>query len=99
MERYKTRLGVVLTEVCGEHLLVAAAPLREECPYVTVVNESSAFLWRQMEDWTSPEELAKAVQAEYEVEDPVALLPMIRSFLDQMLGMKYLLTEQEDEDE
>ena len=49
MERYKTRVGVVLTRVCGEWLLVSAAALKDLCPFVTVINESSAFLWNRLQ--------------------------------------------------
>ena len=51
MKRYKAREGVVLTSVCGESLLVSAAALRDICPFVTVLNDSSAFLWKQLQNW------------------------------------------------
>ena len=49
MERYETRPGVVLTNICGEYMLLAAKAAREYCPYMTQLNESSAFLWRLLE--------------------------------------------------
>ena len=93
MERYKTRAGVVLTCVCGEWLLVSAAALRGLCPFVTVVNESSAFLWKRLQSVADAEELERAVREEYEIEDPAAVRSVIEAFLRQMLELNYLIAE------
>lgn len=90
MERYKTRVGVVLTRVCGEWLLVSAAALKDLCPFVTVINESSAFLWNRLQSGADAEELERAVREEYEIEDPEAVRSVIEAFLQQMLEMNYL---------
>ena len=91
--RYKTRSGVVLTQIRGEYLLVSSSTLRELCPFVTTVNETSAFLWKQLQNGATEEELLLAVAEEYEVEEPEALRGVIRSFLEQMQAMHYLLEE------
>ena len=90
MERYKTRDGIVLTCVCGEWLLVAASALKDLCPFVTVVNESSAFLWKRLQSGTDAEELERAVREEYEIEDPETVRSVIVAFLQQMREMNYL---------
>lgn len=97
MERYKTRTGVVLTCVCGEWLLVSAAALRELCPFVTVVNESSAFLWKRLQSGADAAELESAVREEYEIDDPEAVRSVIEDFLRQMLEMNYLVTLEPNE--
>ncbi len=91
--RYKTRSGVVLTQIRGEYLLVSSSTLRELCPFVTTVNETSAFLWKQLQNGATEEELLLAVAEEYEVDDPEVLRGVIRSFLEQMQAMHYLLEE------
>lgn len=96
MERYKARLGVVLTEICGEHLLVAARALKDLCPFVTVINESSAFLWEQLKNGATLEDLEAAVIAEYEIDDPAAVRGIIESFLRQMKELNYVLTEKQE---
>ena len=93
MERYKTRAGVVLTCVCGEWLLVSAAALRGLCPFVTVVNESSAFLWKRLQSGADAEELERAVREEYEIEEPETVRSVIEAFLQQMLELNYLIAE------
>lgn len=99
MERYVTRPGVVLTSICGEYLLLAAKAAREHCPYLTQINESSAFLWKKLENGADQEELERAVQEEYELADPADARGAIRSFLEQMLQRGYLLREGEQENE
>ena len=46
MVKYRTRPGVVLTDICGENVLVSASSLAGLCPYVTQINDSSVFLWK-----------------------------------------------------
>lgn len=97
--RYRTRPGVVLAPVCGEYLLVAAKGARRFCPYVTQLNESSAFLWRQLKDGADAETLKAAVAAEYEIEDPGEAAAAIEGFLNQMLQAGYLLDESDGGEE
>ena len=100
MKAYRTRPGVVQTSVCGEYLLVAAGEARRFCPYVSVINETSAFLWQQMLKGADRETLTEAVQREYEVQDPEMARREIDGFLNQMLELGYLLpTEQGGEHE
>ena len=91
MTRYKTRPGVVLTEICGQHVLVAAAAVRELCPYVTEINETSAFLWRQMISGADLDGLMAALDKEYDIPDPSAARQAVEDFLRQMLELNYLL--------
>lgn len=91
MTRYKTRPGVVLTQICGEHVLVAAAALRDVCPFVTQINETSAFLWRQMTSGADLDSLMAALDKEYDIPDPSAARQAVEAFLRQMLELNYLL--------
>lgn len=91
MERYKTRPGVVLTSICGEHILVAAKAAREYCPYVTNINETSAFLWKILQNGADINELMKAVLDEYEVNDISSAEAAVRGFVRQMLELNYLI--------
>ncbi len=99
MERYKARSGIVLTAVCGEHLLVATKKRTDECPFMTALNDSGAFLWKQLLDGATEEELLAAVAQEYEVEDPASLRKLIQGFLKQMRDMHYLQTQEEEQNE
>ncbi|MBR6007289.1 MAG: PqqD family protein [Clostridia bacterium] len=89
--RYKTRPGVILTSICGEHILVAAKSVLDLCPFVTEINETSAFLWKALENGADIEQLMDAVQAEYEIDDPDTVRSAINSFIEQMLELNYLV--------
>ena len=91
MTHYKTRPGIVLTTICDEHVLVAAAALRDVCPFVTQINETSAFLWRQMMSGADLDGLMAALDSEYDIPDPSAARQAVEAFLRQMLELNYLL--------
>ncbi len=95
MACYKTRPGVVLTAICGEHVLVAASAAQQYCPYVTELNETSAFLWRKLSSGASLESLMAALGEEYELDDPATARQAVESFLRQMLELNYLLPEEQ----
>lgn len=88
---YKTRTGVVLTEIAGEYVLVAAKALLGECPYVTQLNETSAFLWQKLERGATLESLEAAVAEEYEISDLAAARAAIEAFVKQMEELKYII--------
>jgi hypothetical protein len=92
---YRVRPGVVLTSVCGEYLLVAAKEAREHCPYYSQIDESAAFLWRQLASGADEAALERAVLREYEIEDPDLARLSIRRFLEKMTEVGYLLPDAE----
>ena len=99
MKKYKIRPGVVLASVCGEYILVSSAAARENCPYMTQLNETSAFLWEQMKDGVTIEQLQDAVFSAYEVDNNTDVYGVIRDFLDQLCNAGYLTVEQEKNNE
>ena len=98
MIRYKTRPGVVLTSVCGQPLLVAAKKLQDRCPYVTELNETSAFLWERLRCGADLNGLMAALGEEYELDDPNTAKVAVEAFLRQMLELNYLLPEEQGDD-
>ena len=90
MTVYKTRRGVVLTEICGEYVLIAAKALLDRCPYLTQINESSAFLWKRMMNGATLEELVIAVEDEYEILDVDETKTAIDNIITNMMEMNYL---------
>lgn len=100
MTEYKIRKGVILSEICGEYVLVAAKELLDICPYVSQINESSAFLWKQLERGKNLSQIVQAVENEYETGDDIDIQSAVESFIQQMLEMNYLIiTESGKEDE
>lgn len=90
MTVYKTRRGVVLTEICGEYVLIAAKALLDRCPYLTQINESSAFIWKRMLNGATLEELVIAVEDEYEISDVDETKTAIDNIIKNMMEMNYL---------
>ena len=45
---YKIRNGVVFVSICDEHLLVCSKEAREYCSYVMQINDSAAFIFREI---------------------------------------------------
>jgi hypothetical protein len=93
MGRMRTRPGVVLTEICGEYVLVSAKAIAKDCPFVTCINEESAFLWTQLINGADEDELVAAVNAEYEVDSLDTLLDAIRGFLREMNERNLLIED------
>lgn len=96
MTVYKTRPGIILTEICGEYVLIAARALLDQCHYLTQVNESSAFLWKQLEQGATLDDLIVAVKEEYETVDADNTEGVISEFIRNMLDMNYLLVSEEE---
>ncbi len=95
MNNYKIRPGVVLTEICGEYILVSMSKAKEDRPYVMQVNESSAFIWKHMSEWINLKKLVKLISNEYEIEDTEEVTTTVDNFLTQMTELGYLLKEEE----
>lgn len=99
MTWYRTRPGVVLTGICGEYLLVAAKSAREFVPYVTQLNESSAALWEMLENGGNERTLEDGVTQIFEIEDRCSARTSIRTFIDQMVNLGYLIPDHQEGEE
>ncbi len=91
MTRYKTRPGVVLTSIAGQHVLVAAKPARQFCPYTSQINETAAFCWRILEQGADADELLTKLAEEYEIEDRTAAREDLNELLEQLRNANYLI--------
>lgn len=65
--RYRTKPGFALREVCGEWLTIPVALAPEEASRMAVLNEEGKFLWEQLQEFVTVEDLVAAMTAEYEV--------------------------------
>ena len=95
MINYKTRPGVVLTEVCGQYLLVSAKEAREYCPYVNQINETSAFIWKTLQHGAGIDTVKQAVMNEYEAEES-ELDGVLEMFIRELYEKGYLIQEGEE---
>ena len=71
----KAKKGFNLREVCGEQIIVAEGKENIDFSNIISMNESSAYLWKkvqQMESFTA-DDLAQLLTEQYEVDYEVAL--------------------------
>ena len=69
----RIKSGFELRDICGEHIIVSYGVENVDFTKLITLNESAAFLWRQVADKDFQEEdLVQALCGEYEVEEEQA---------------------------
>ncbi len=71
----KAKKGFNLRSICGEQIVVAEGLENIDFSHIISMNESSAYLWKNIQnrDSFTPEDLAKLLTEEYEVGEETAL--------------------------
>ena len=71
----KAKKGFNLRNVCGEQIIVAEGKENIDFSNIISMNESSAYLWKEIQqrDSFTPEDLAQLLLDQYEVEEDTAL--------------------------
>ena len=88
---YLGRSGYVVREVAGEFLLIPVAAQEDLPGQMAVMNETGKFLWEQLQEEKTPEQLLAAMTEEYQVSREEARAD-IEEFLT-MLRQHQLLAE------
>ena len=70
----KAKPGFNLRNVCGEQIIVAEGKENIDFSNIISMNESSAYLWKEVQqlDSFTPEDLAKLLLEQYEVDEVTA---------------------------
>ncbi len=68
----KIKNGFVLRQVCGEYMVMAVGRQTLDFKGLIKLNESGAFLWEQLKEEHTEEELLAALTAEYAVDEATA---------------------------
>lgn len=89
--KYKIRTGISLVEICDEYMLIAGKNARKYCPKAAQINETAAFIWKQISLGKTEEQISDAVGQEYEVEN---VEPVIREYIQSLEENGYLITEE-----
>ena len=58
----------MLRDVVGDHVVIARGPAAIEFNGVLILNDSCAFLWNQLQEYVSVQEMAESLKAEYSIE-------------------------------
>lgn len=72
--RMKTKPGFNLRDVCGEQIIVAEGKENIDFSNIISMNESSAYLWKEVQklDSFTADDLAKLLLDQYEVDEETA---------------------------
>ena len=69
----KTKNGFNLRQICGENVIVAEGEENIDFSNIISMNESSAYLWKNIQDKDfSEDELVKLLTEEYDVDEVTA---------------------------
>ena len=70
----KINNGFELREMCGEHIIIGTGVENIDFSKVISLNESAAWLWREVEGKEfTPESLAALLMGQYDVDEATAL--------------------------
>lgn len=79
----KIKDGFVLREVAGQRIVVAVGKATQSFNGIIKLNESSALLWKRLEDGATEEELVGALLGEYDVTEEEARKD-VKTFVDNL---------------
>ena len=68
----KIKEGYLLRQVAGSSIIVAVGDEAVNFDGIKTLNETGAFLWKQLETETNEETIVKALMDEYEVDEETA---------------------------
>ena len=82
----KTKSGFNLRQICGENVIIAEGEENIDFSNIISMNESSAYLWKNIQDKDfSEDELVKLLTEEYDVDEITAksdVNSLVKSWLD-----------------
>ncbi len=79
----KLKDGFVLRRVGGHSIVVPVGAQTVDFNCMITLNETGAFLWKQLQEERTPSELTEALLGEYEVE-PATAQADVASFIEKL---------------
>ncbi|MBO7344629.1 MAG: PqqD family protein [Clostridia bacterium] len=79
----KIKDGFILREVAKNYVVVAVGSAAKDFNCIISLNETGAFLWKQLEKDVTEEQLLNAMLNEYEVEEDIAKKD-IKAFIEKV---------------
>lgn len=79
----KIKDGFVLREVAGQRIVVAVGKATQSFNGIIKLNESSALLWKKLENGATEEELVGTLLGEYDVTEEEARKD-VKTFVDNL---------------
>lgn len=88
--KYIVREGIVLLHIQDTYLLAADSNARKVCSYITELNETAAFIWEQIENGKTFEEIVTEICSLYEVENQETLKSDLEQCIKQLEDSHYI---------
>ena len=79
----KTKEGFILRSIAGSNIVVPVGTAAVDFNGMITLNDSGAFLWRELEKGGDADTLTAALLREYEVDEPTARL-CAESFIEKL---------------
>lgn len=83
--KYRTNKAFELKDIGGELLLMPRGASTVDYNFVTVFNETGALIYRAMEEYVDPQDLAQLLVQTYGI-DPAEAAADVAAYLDKMLA-------------
>lgn len=64
----KIKDGFIYRQIAGEHMIIPVGSNIADFNGIISLNETAAFLWKELQNGSQPEALVASVQHEYEVD-------------------------------
>jgi len=74
----KLKQDLILREIAGEFIVVPVGTMTVDMRCMIKLNESGAFLWKQLESGKTKEQMLAALLDEYDVDDEQAVADVDR---------------------
>ena len=91
--RYRIQKGLVRESICGQNVLIATIEAREKCPYLTQLNDDSAFIWDMLAAGQDTDEMITAVIEKYGISKQEAS-EGLEQFLNEMQKKHFIEGEE-----
>ena len=93
----KVKNGFNLREVCGEHIIVAEGDENIDFSNIISMNESSAYLWEEVQkmDSFTVDNLVELICGQYEIDDDTRSTPLCSKYcgiLASRILVNFILT-------
>lgn len=94
--KYVIKPGVFLTKICGEYFLISGKEARENCPYVTQLNETAGYIWEKLVLGMSDIEILQSVHDEYDTENTEETSKAVKAFIYQLKEAGFIIEKSEE---
>jgi len=86
----RIREGVVLSQICNYPVLISLQELEGEVPYISQINETTADIWKLIQQGMDEPRICRTISQIYDVEEPETIREDLHVLLKSMAACGYL---------